>query len=306
MDWIEITIKIPVERLEETAAVAQMVSPNGLYIEDYSDLETGAREIAHIDLIDSELLQKDRASGLIHFYTAPGEIPAEACSYLEHRLKAAGIAYTLSTLGVRDDDWADGWKKYFKPAKIGERLLICPTWEQVDREGRTVLKIDPGAAFGTGTHATTRLCLKLLEKYLNPEGRFLDIGCGSGILSAAAALLGAGRVVGVDIDPVAVKTADENMAVNGIPAEKYEIFTGDLIQKVTGKFSLIAANIVADVIIALAPDIPRFLESDGVFICSGVIDRRSGDVEAALCAAGLCVREKAEDRGLIAFCCYTA
>ena len=169
-----------------------MTVPYGIYIEDYSDLEAGAREIAHIDLIDEALLQKDRSKAIVHIYIEAGENPMEAVAFLTQRYQAEGIPFSIATEACREEDWINNWKRYFKPIPVGEKLLIRPLWEDApDACGRTVLHLEPGLAFGTGSHETTRLCLELLEKYIRPGGAFLDVGCGSGILSVAALLLGA-------------------------------------------------------------------------------------------------------------------
>ncbi|MBQ7089261.1 MAG: 50S ribosomal protein L11 methyltransferase, partial [Clostridia bacterium] len=283
MDWTEVCIRIPAATVDEAAAIANMVVPYGIYIEDYSDLEQGAREIAHIDLIDEDLLAKERDTALIHLYVSPEENPAEAIAFLRERYTAVGIDHVVESNTVSEADWANNWKKYFKPLPVGEKILICPSWETTDNpENRAVLSIDPGMAFGTGGHDTTRLVLETLEQYITDGCDFLDVGCGSGILSIAACLLGAGRALGIDIDALAVKTAIENGELNGLTAPKYEIRLGDLARDVDGTFPVIAANIVADAIIMLSPAIPALLAEDGVYIVSGIIDTREQDVLAAL------------------------
>lgn len=300
MDWTEVCIRIPAADVDRAAAIANMAVPYGLYIEDYSDLEQGAREIAHIDLIDEELLARDRTHALIHLYISPEENPAEAAAFLRERLTAAAIANQVEARQVREEDWANNWKKYFKPLPVGDRLLIRPTWEKVeDAGGRAVLSIDPGMAFGTGGHDTTRLVLEELEKALRPGDAFLDVGCGSGILSIAALLLGAGTALGVDIDPLAVRTARENGAENGFGPPRYTMVQGDLAKEVTGQYDVVAANIVADAIIALSPAVPRFLKPGGVYLVSGIIDTRENDVLQALAACGFEVARRREHGGWI-------
>ena len=182
---------------------------------------------------------------------------------------------------------------------VGKKLLIRPLWEEdYDPQGRTVLHLEPGLAFGTGTHETTRLCLELLEKYMAPGVDFLDMGCGSGILSVAALALGARAAVGVDIDPLAVKTAVENARVNGVEG-RFTGICGNLAQKVTGKFQVAAANIVADIVILLSQDAPRFLYPDSVYIVSGIIDSREADVLDAL-SGRFTVLERREEKGWVA------
>ncbi len=290
MDWTEVRMEIPTAAVDEAAAIANMAVPYGIYIEDYSDLEQGAREIAHIDLIDEELLAKDRSTAIIHLYIDPDLNPGEAVAFLQERLAAAGIQNRVLAETVREEDWANNWKKYFKPLPVGDKLLICPSWEQADNvEERAVLSIDPGMAFGTGGHDTTRLVLQTLERYITSGCDFLDVGCGSGILSIAACLLGAGTATGVDIDPLAVRTAVENGELNGLTAPKYTIKLGDLAKDIHGTYPVIAANIVADAIIALSPAVPALLAEDGVYIVSGIIDTREQDVLTALDACGFAV-----------------
>ena len=298
MDWTEVCIRVATADTDEAAAIANMAVPYGLYIEDYSDLEQGAREIAHIDLIDEELLARDRAHSLIHLYIDPEDNPPEAVAFLRERLAAAGIASEVVAETVREEDWANNWKKYFKPLPVGERLLICPSWEQTDNpDGRAVLSIDPGMAFGTGGHDTTRLVLETLERHITDGCDFLDIGCGSGILSIAACLLGAGSAFGVDIDALAVRTAKENGEINGLGEPRYTIVQGDLADKVSGRYPVIAANIVADAIISLSPAVPSLLAEGGVYIVSGIIDTREQDVLDALGALGFVVTERHEQGG---------
>lgn len=196
---------------------------------------------------------------------------------------------------VDEEDWANNWKKYYKPVNIGERLTVCPAWEQVEEDGkRAVLRIDPGMAFGTGTHHTTRMCLELLEKDVKKGDLVADIGCGSGILSTAALLLGADEAVALDIDPVATKIAVETAESNGIDLMKYTVYTGDILTDrqvrtavMRRQYDIVLANIVANVIIALAPMVPYLMHEGSKFIASGIIDDRLDEVIAALEANGL-------------------
>lgn len=298
-NWTEITISIPAQEVERAGNIANMVVPYGIYIEDYSHLEEEAMEIAHIDLIDEELLQKDRTKALIHVYISPEENPAEAVSFLKERYVSEGIDHVIACASCAQEDWINNWKKYFKPIPVGEKLLIRPLWEDaVEAKGRLVLDLEPGLAFGTGTHETTRLCLELIEKYMRPGTDMLDMGCGSGILSVAALLLGASSAVGVDIDPLAVKTAVENAETNKV-ANRFTGICGNLAEKVSGKFHLIAANIVADVVILLSRDAPRFMYPDTVYLVSGIIDTREQDVLEAL-GSTFDVLERREEKGWVA------
>ncbi len=304
-NWTEVKIEIPANQVELAGDIANMVVPYGIYIEDYSNLEAEALEIAHIDLIDEELLKKDRSKAVIHVYISPEENPAEAVSFLEERYQAEKVPHEITCASCVKEDWINNWKKYFKPIPVGKKLLIRPVWEEeFDSMGRTVLDLEPGLAFGTGTHETTRLCLELLENYITPGCDFLDMGCGSGILSVAALLLGAKSAVGVDIDPLAVKTAVENAKTNGVE-ERFTGICGNLTEKVAGnsavpqKYRVVAANIVADIVIQLSKDAPNFLEKDSVYIVSGIIDSRERDVLNAL-AGAFTVIERKEERGWVA------
>lgn len=305
MDWTEICLTVATADTDEAAAIANMTVPYGIYIEDYSDLEQGAREIARIDLIDADLLAKNREKSLIHLYVSPEVNPAEAIAFLGERLTAVGIGYEVTATEVREEDWANNWKKYFKPLQIGKKLLVCPSWEEEGDlgAGRKVLKIDPGMAFGTGGHDTTRLVLEVLENTLKEGDTLLDVGCGSGILSIAACLLGAEKAFGVDIDPLAVRTAIENGEENDLTAPKYTIVHGDLVDKVSGEYDVVVANIVADAIIMLSPAVRPFLKDGGTYIVSGIIDTREKDVIPALHAAGFTVTERFTHGGWVALKC---
>lgn len=299
MEWTEIIMKVPAGQLERAADIAQMAAAGGIYVEDYSHLEEEAKEIAHIDLIDEELLQKDREHGLVHLYISPEENPREALAFLRERCAGEALDCELSTESCAEEDWINNWKQYFHPIPVGKKLLIRPTWEDTyDAQGRTVLHLEPGLAFGTGTHETTRLCLELLENYLQPGMSLLDVGCGSGILSVAGLLLGAGRAVGVDIDPLAVKTALENAKTNGVE-ERFQGICGNLTDQVTGKYGLVVANIVADVILLLTKDIERYLNRDTVYLMSGIIDTRVQEVRDAL-APRFAIIEERQEKGWFA------
>ena len=298
-NWTEIKITVPASKANLAGDIANMTVPHGIYIEDYSDLEEKAMEIAHIDLIDENLLAKDRTKAIVHVYISPEDNPAEAVSFLEERLSACGVEYSIDRASCAMDDWLNNWKKYFKPIPVGEKLLIRPIWEDdFDRMGRAVLDLEPGLAFGTGTHETTRLCMELIEEYMVPGVDFLDVGCGSGILSVAALLLGAESAVGVDIDPLAVKTAHENARLNSVDS-KFTGICGNLADKVSGKYQLIAANIVADIVIELSRSVPEFLAPDGVYIIIGNIYILEQDVLDALEGRFTVIQRKAE-RGWVA------
>ena len=282
-NWTEIKIIVPVERVDEAGAVASMTVPYGIYIEDYSKLEEEAMEIAKIDLIDEDLLAKDRTVGIVHIYISPEENPQEAVSFIEDRLAAEGIDFTIELDNCAREDWENNWKQYFKPINVGNKLLIRPVWiDDYNADGRVVLNLEPGIAFGTGTHETTRLCLEALENYITKDTHMLDVGCGSGILSVAGMLFGAKDVIGVDIDKLAVKVAIENGKLNGLEYPAYNMIVGNLIDRVSGTFDVVTANIVADAIIMLTPDVKKFLSKESVYIVSGIIDIREDEVMSCL------------------------
>lgn len=301
MNWNEITIIVSTNEAETAVAIANMTVPYGVYIEDYSDLEQGALEIAHIDLIDEELVKKDRNIAKIHIYIPEEENVTESIAFLEERLSCEKISFKIECEKVSDTNWNENWKKFFVPTEIGEKLAIVPSWEKYENlENRKVLSIDPGAAFGTGTHATTSLCLELLEKYVDDQAKMLDVGCGSGILAVAATLLGAKEALGVDIDNVAVKVANENAQINNV-TDKVKFEVGDLTKTVNGKYNVICANIVADAIIMLSKDIKQFFAQDAVYIVSGIIDIRAEEVKTALLSYGLKIVEERQKDNWYAF-----
>ncbi len=302
MDWTEIKIGVSSKVVDKAGDIAQMVVPYGIYIEDYSDLEQAAWEIAKIDLIDEELLQKDRDKAFVHVYLPPQENPAEAIAFLSERYTAEGIEHNIEQSICRNQDWENNWKDYFKSLPVGKKLLIHPVWdEDFDPQGRVVLDIEPGLAFGSGGHDTTKLCLETLENYVDENTTLLDVGCGSGILGVCGLLLGAQSAVGVDIDQLAVKKAEENAELNGFDKTKYTVYEGNLTDKVSGKYNVVVANIVADVIIMFCKDVGNFMYEDSVFITSGIIDEREQDVVSAFDKYGFEIIERRESNGWLCF-----
>lgn len=282
MDWTEIIISVDGKNSETAEAIAHMAVPYGIYIEDYSNLNEEVMEIAHIDLIDEELLRKDKSKVLIHIYISPEENPAESIAFLRERLLSEGVDNEIHTLCCNEEDWRNNWRQYFFPIPVGEKLLIRPTWrDEIDAGDRKIINIDPGLAFGTGNHETTRLCLAQLERYVTESSTLLDVGCGSGILSIAGVLLGAERAFGVDIDPTAVRTAKENAELNNV-SDKCTFVAGNLTDKVEGTYDVVAANIVADAIIMLSKDVRKFMNENSVYIMSGIIESRLDDVLGAI------------------------
>ena len=283
MDFIEIILEINILDLEIASAIANTVVPYGIYIEDYSNLETETEEITHSNLIDENLLSKNRDLAWIHIYIPEQENVTEAIAFLQERLIASKIKYKISIKTCKIDNYISNWKKYFNPICVGNKLVISPSWKKPDSHyfGRKVLKIAPGLAFGTGSHETTQLCLEMLEKYLKLKDNILDIGCGSGILSIASILLGANKATGVDIDELAIKTAKENAKINKV-SDKFTAICGDLIEKINDKFDIILANLVSDVIIRLNKRVKNYMHEDSIYIMSGIIETYRNDVMKSL------------------------
>ncbi len=302
--WAEIAITVKTEDIETAGNIANMVVPYGIYIEDYSALEEDAAEISHYDFIDDSLLHKDRTKGIIHIYINPHENPFEAVSFITERLNSENIEHEIKTAACKTEDWVNNWKQYFHAMPIGKKLLIRPLWEkEYDTDGRIVLNIEPGLAFGTGSHPTTKLCLETLEKYIDENSTVLDIGCGSGILSIAALLLGAKSAFGVDIDKLAVKTAIENAKENGFGSPVFDAVNGNLSDKVSGKYNVIVANIVADIIMQFNEEVSEFLEDGGIYITGGIIDIRKDEVVRSFEQNGFEIIANYEEKGWNVFVC---
>lgn len=301
MEWTDIKTTVPAAYAETAQDIATGISGGGIYIEDYRDLEAQVAAIAHVDLIEQELLDKSRDEVTVHLYIAPEENFAEIAELMQSRLQRAEVPYQMACEGVRQEDWESGWKAYYHAMDIGARLAVVPSWETYETD-RAVITLDPGMAFGTGTHETTALCLETLDGCIRGGERVLDVGTGSGILAIAALKLGAAKAEGIDIDPMCVRTAGENAARNGVE-DAFTVLVGDLSDKASGVYDVICANIVANAIRGLAPSVPALLAEDGVFIASGIIDTRRDEVIGAVRAAGLAVREVKEKNGWVALVC---
>ena len=300
--WTEIAVTVDTKDIDTAGDIANMVVPYGIYIEDYSALEEETMQIAHIDLIEESLLEKDRTKGIIHVYINPEENPLESTSFIAERLNALGIKHEITISDCKVEDWQNNWKQYFHPMPIGKKLLIRPVWEDnYDAGDRKVLDIEPGLAFGSGSHPTTQLCLETLENYITPDSTVLYIGCGSGILSIAALLLGARSAFGVDIDSLAVKTAKANALQNGFGDDKFTVVQGNLSDKVNGKFNVVVANIVADIIMEFNKTVGDFLTDDGVYITGGIIESREDEVLFSFAQNGFEVTNRFENNGWLVF-----
>ena len=300
MQWTDIKITVPKAQAEDAEAIATGVSGGGIYIEDYSDLEEQVERIAHVDLIEQDLLDKDRTHVTVHLYLSPDENPAEVLDLLRGRLEAAELDYSLAADGVEQQDWETAWKAYYHALPIGQRLAIVPSWEEYPTD-RIVIRLDPGMAFGTGTHETTNMCMQLLERCLKPGLRVMDVGTGSGILAIAAAKLGAQNVLAIDIDPDAVKVAKENVELNHV-AKQVRVVVGDLCKSEAMPCEVAVANIVADAICMLAGPMTRHLVKGGLLICSGIIREREADVQKAAKEAGYRQVDRIEKGEWVALC----
>ena len=298
--WIQIKATAENKYLNDIQAVMGMVD-NSLMIEDYSDVERDLDGV-YGDLIDAELLARDRTVASVSVFIPVEKSPAESEGFIRGRLAELNIPATVEIIGVNEEDWADSWKQYYKPIKTGKRIVIVPVWEKYEKaEEELVVLMDPGMAFGTGTHETTRLCASLLEKYQSEGDKMLDVGCGSGILAICAAKLGASQCFACDIDPVSVRIANENAEINETPQVKAEV--SDLLRsvpKISGGYDICCANIVADVIIRMAPDIGEYLADDAYLIVSGIITERAEEVVDALDRAGLKLHDELRENGWFA------
>lgn len=285
MKWKKFTLTTTTEAVDLVSSMFDDIGIEGIEIEDNIPLTEKETKGMFIDILPE--LPPDEGIAKVSFYLDDDADVAEMLKKVNEGLDELALftdlgARTIEASETEDKDWINNWKQYFHPIPVGEKLLIRPTWEEAyDPQGRTVLHLEPGLAFGTGTHETTRLCLELLEKYLKPGMSLLDVGCGSGILSVAGLLLGAEKAVGVDIDALAVKTAGENAQTNGVE-EKFQGICGNLTDQVAGKYELVVANIVADIIILLTKDITRYLNPDSIYLMSGIIDTRVQEVRDAL------------------------
>lgn len=283
MQWIQIKVTGKTDDLNTISAVMSMVD-NSLQIEDFSDVTTDGMYGA---LLDESLLNADKTKASVSVYIPETKSVAEAVAFIEAQLKASGTEYTLETIGCREEDWSESWKKYYHPIKVG-KIVVVPAWEDyTPADGEIIVTMDPGMAFGTGTHETTRLVISMLEKYVKDGDRMLDVGCGSGILAICARKLGAANCAAYDIDPTAVKVARENIAASGV--ENVTCDVSDLLRGVDlsgGKYNIVAANIVADIIIRMMPDIAKYMAEGATLIASGIICPRREEVEKCMAEHG--------------------
>ena len=303
--WLEVTVNTTPDKLDEVTARLAAAGMDALVIEDGGDfLNFLEQNRQYWDYVDQELLDRMKGVTRVKFYVSDD---ADGRAQLERYTRGLGWEYTVTPL--TDSDWAYSWQKYYKPLPVGQRLYVVPQWEREEPvpAGRVPLYLNPGLTFGTGSHASTQLCLEGVEEHTAPGLPVLDLGCGSGILSIAALVLGASQAAAVDIDPKAVDVAYENAALNGIGKDRYLVRAGDVISDAAlvrelaqTCYHLVLANIVADVIIPLSARVPELLDRDGLFLCSGIIDTRAQEVADALARNGLRVTRRREKNGWVA------
>lgn len=323
MNWLELHIDTTHAGLEPLETLLSALGIDGVVIDDeaeFQDFLENNRQ--YWDYVDEDLERQMRGKSRVTFYLQADEEGFAKMGEVRVALQSLkeacpGCGTLLMTLNnMQDADWENNWKQYYKPMEIGERLLVIPQWEREDPRvrkaldgGRVPLLLEPGLTFGTGSHATTRLCLTALEKTVRGGERVLDLGCGSGILSIAALRLGAEAALAVDIDDKCLDVAYENAAMNGIGRDSYTVKVGDILgdaalrAAVGGGYDVVLANIVADVIIGLAPMVRSLLAENGVFLCSGIIDDRAEEVADKLRRAGLEILEKRSAEGWFAYTC---
>ena len=287
--WTKVTVTGNIKDLDGIVAVMSMLD-NGLMIEDYSDFSLNGM---YGELVDESILNADRETVKVSLFVPEERNPLEYKEFLETRLPALGIESELDLEGMNEDDWAESWTQYYKPVPLG-KVTIVPAWEKYDaKEGEVIIRMDPGMAFGTGTHETTRLVIRLMQDELRGGERLLDVGTGSGILSICASKLGAKTCNAYDIDPVAVKVAKENALADG--CDNITVGVSDLLKGVDlseGKYDFCVANIVADIIIRMLPDVRTYVKEGAPLILSGIIGERASEVREAVIKNGFTVEKE--------------
>lgn len=298
--WIEVRVITKSEALEPISGIFYGLDCKGVAIEDPNDILEREQGPLTWDFADINVLEHKGEVAVVKAYFSEEHNIEEVLNYVKEKieeLKSIGLDLGLAKVESEkmfEEDWANNWKKYYKPTKISESIVVKPIWEEYDaKENELVLELDPGMAFGTGTHETTRMCIQSLEKYVEKDSTVFDVGCGSGILAIAAAKLGAKKAVGVDLDPVAVESAKENVEYNKL--DNIEILYGNLVDVIEGKADIVVANIIAEVICILTEDVKRVLKTDGYFITSGIIHDRVDMVTSKLEETGFEVIEINKD-----------
>ena len=316
MNWLELHIDTNHAGLETVETLLSSLDIDGVVIDDEAEFQDFLENNhQYWDYVDEDLEQSMKGKSRVTFYLPAdetgfakmGEVRIALQALKEQRNDCGTLLMTMDNL--QDADWENNWKQYYKPMEIGQRLLVVPQWEQAEANGRVSLILDPGLTFGTGSHATTQLCLTALEEAVHGGEKVLDLGCGSGILSIAALKLGAASALAVDIDDKCLDVAYENAVLNGIGKDTYTVKVGDVLSdgairaEIGSGYNVVVANIVADVIIGLAPVVPSLLAPGGVFLCSGIIDDRAEEVAEHLRQAGWKITQTRSADGWFAYTC---
>lgn len=298
--WIEVRVITKSEALEPISGIFYSLDCKGVAIEDPEDILGREQGPLTWDFADINVLEHKGKVAVVKAYFAEEDNIEDVLAYVNERLeelKEMGLDLGEAKVEhekMHEEDWANTWKQYYKPSKVGEKIVVKPIWEEYEaKENELVVDLDPGMAFGTGTHETTRMCIQALERYVKEESIVFDVGCGSGILAIAAAKLGAKLAVGVDLDPVAVESSIENVGYNNL--SNIEILHGNLVEVIDGKADIVVANILAEIICILTDDVKRVLKDGGIFITSGIIHDRVDMVCEKLEATGFEVIEKNRD-----------
>ena len=316
MEWLELKIDTSPSGLDAVTELLEQQGVTGVMIDDEADFkEFLEHNRQYWDYVDEALLQEKTGVSRVTFYLERNEAALDVIARVRMAMSDLKKArpecgpLLLTIDNVADADWENNWKKFYKPMEIGERLLVVPQWEEARDDGRVKLVLNPGLTFGTGSHATTRLCLQALDKYIRGGEKILDLGCGSGILSIAALVLGAKEAFACDIDEKCVDVAYENAALNGVGKDRYTVRWGDVLTdkalqaEFGGGYDMVVANIVADVIMGLSDKVRPFLKEGGLFLCSGIIDDRAEEVFAKLRTDGWTVIEQHDSEGWYSFLC---
>lgn len=302
MTYSEIVFTVDSKKKEIASDIVGMLNCGGIYIEDYTDLEDDPT-VKQVGIVDEALLEKDKTKVLLHVYADEHTSVEDCIAFVSDRFSSESITYEVEIKHVDEEDYANSWKQYYKPIKIGNRIVVVPEWEPYEKaDGEITVTLNPGMAFGTGTHETTSMCIEALQDIVFEGDEVLDIGCGSGILSVTALLCGANRADATDIDRNAVNVAYENAELNGVKdrlhATEDNILSAESPIRTAGKkYNVVIANIVADVIIEICGFVKTLIKPYGCFVASGIISERLDDVVKAMNDNGLCVAAIHEKRG---------